>query len=193
MKLVLQNPGSKAAGYDASRTDTFVTANLSFDPAADFHEYRFDFLEDRVLFYADGILLAAMNDSTGAVPTTSGNLILSHWSNGNPQWSGGPPREDAASVVRYVKAYYNSSSETRKSDFETRCSDPGREGAVCGVPDANATFFFMYQTNMTVNQTTYGDGDGGGKGNDAAGSREKIGVTMALGVTFAAVMWVCGL
>jgi hypothetical protein len=191
VNLVLQTPKSKTVGYDAINTDSWAKLNLSFDPTADFHEYRFDFLNDRVLFYADNVLLAYMNGSAGGIPTTAGNLILSHWSNGNPGWSGGPPGEDATTVVKYVKAYYNSSSEARQKDFETRCADPGRQGAVCGVPEGNATFFFMYEGNMTVNQTTYA-GSGSGNSGGTARFRSSTASTIAFCTSLAAVMLLYG-
>ncbi|KAI4592451.1 hypothetical protein KJ359_011148 [Pestalotiopsis sp. 9143b] len=192
VNLVLQSPRSRSAGYDASGTGTFVNASLPFDPAAGFHEYRFDFLAGRVLFYADGALLAAMNDSTGAVPSAPGNLILSHWSNGNAEWSGGPPARDAVSVFRYVKAYYNSSSPARRGAAAARCADPSAPGAVCEVPEGNATFFFMYQDNMTAGQP------GADGGSDSSGSStwtrpSGIGWTGAFCLLLSAFMWICGL
>ncbi|KAK9794255.1 putative GH16 domain-containing protein [Seiridium cardinale] len=200
VNLVLQTRQSKAAGYDATKTGSWIRSNLSFDPTADFHEYRFDFLSSRVLFYADNSLLASMNASTGGVPSTSGNLVLSHWSNGNAGWSGGPPTEDATSVVRYVKAYYNSSSQVRRGDFEARCQDPTRQGAVCEVPEGNATFFFMYKNNTTVNETTYGgSGSGGGDGSENEGGigtfemRSRPGSNLGFYISLATILWLCGL
>ncbi|KAK6079999.1 Beta-glucanase 2 [Seiridium cupressi] len=200
VNFVLQTRQSKAAGYDATKTGSWTRSNLSFDPTADFHEYRFDFLRSRVLFYADNSLLASMNASTGGVPSTSGNLVLSHWSNGNAGWSGGPPTEDATSVVRYVKAYYNSSSEVRRGDFEARCQDPTRQRAVCEVPEGNATFFFMYKNNMTVNETTYGgSGSGGGDGSENEGGvgtfemRSRPGSILGFYISLGTILWLCGL
>lgn len=107
-------------------------------------------------------------DSSSAVPTEAGRLILQHWSNGNPLWSGGPPREDSALVVRYVKAYFNSSEEGRLgSDPDVQCSDgDGLEGMVCDIPEitpGNASaggWFFGEHGNMTRNQTNGGTSEG---------------------------------
>ncbi|ETS84013.1 hypothetical protein PFICI_05889 [Pestalotiopsis fici W106-1] len=190
VNLVLQSPRSRSAGYDASGTGTFINASLPFDPTADFHEYRFDFLAGRVLFYADGDLLATMDDSTGAVPKSSGNLILSHWSNGNAEWSGGPPNQDAASIVRYVKAYYNASSPARRNAAAARCVDPTASAAVCAVPEGNATFFFMYQDNMTAGQA---GADGNTDSGATAWVRRGNGSSVAFSIALLAFMWVCGL
>ncbi|KAI1772472.1 glycoside hydrolase family 16 protein [Hypoxylon cercidicola] len=159
VNLVLQSKESREAGFDASKTDGFKKINLPFDPTTEFHEYRIDFLPDRVLFYADAELLTEMN-GTG-VPSTPGNLQLSHWSNGNGGWSRGPPKEDATTTVSYVKAYFNSSLESRQQDYRIRCKDPSSPTAVCAIPDKNATFFFTDMHNMTVNQTSYHENGSG--------------------------------
>lgn len=165
VNFVLQSKEAAAAGYDAANTTGLRRVNLPFDPSTDFHEYRFDFLPDKVFFYADGNLLA---EATGSgVPTTPGHLLLSHWSNGNPGWSHGPPKVDAVTTVSYLKAYFNSSLEQRRRDFASRCKDPTKSGAVCAIPDNNATFFFSAVNNLTPNQTEYGGaGDGGGDGGE---------------------------
>lgn len=152
VNLVLQSRESALAGYDAARTGNFVRAHLPFDPTAGFHEYRIDYLPGRVAFYADGAQLADM--AGPAVPSSPGHLILQHWSNGNERWSGGPPREDAALVVRYVKAYFNSSAPQRQRDWENRCRDPAAANAVCAIREGN--WFFKDQGNMTNNQTVPG-------------------------------------
>ncbi|KAI1384677.1 glycoside hydrolase family 16 protein [Hypoxylon trugodes] len=153
VNLVLQSQESRDAGFDASKTTDFQKFNLPFDPTTDFHEYRIDFLPDRVLFYADDEMLAEMN-GTG-VPSTSGNLQVSHWSNGNSGWSQGPPKSDAVTTISYVKAYFNSSLESRQDDYKTRCKDPSAPTAICAIPEYNSTFFFSNVDNMTPNQTTY--------------------------------------
>ncbi|KAI1824824.1 glycoside hydrolase family 16 protein [Xylaria intraflava] len=168
VNLVLQSKDAATAGYNAINTPGFHRINLPFDPTTDFHEYRFDFLSDRVLFYTDGDLLSDMGGA--GVPTSAGHILLSHWSNGNPGWSHGPPTKDAVTTVSYVKAYFNSSLEQRSQDFVSRCKDPAASGAVCAIPDANATFFFSDGDNMTPNQTTYGGGGNNGKG---GGGNEK--------------------
>ncbi|GAW26343.1 putative glycoside hydrolase family 16 protein [Rosellinia necatrix] len=111
------------------------------------------------------------------VPTTAGHLLLSHWSNGNPGWSQGPPTVNAVTTVSYVKAYFNSSLEQRQQDFTARCKDPSASGAVCPIPERNATFFFSNGDNLTPNQTSYGDGDddGAGAGDDNQGDEGESG------------------
>jgi beta-glucanase (GH16 family) len=123
------------AGYDASKTGSFQRVKLDFDPTDTFHEYRFDYLPGQVLFYADSKLLTRMEG--GDMPSSGGHLILQHWSNGNPLWSGGPPKEDAIVTVSYVKAYFNSSNSERQSQLVQQCRESSEETSVCAIPNGD--------------------------------------------------------
>jgi hypothetical protein len=177
INLVLQSQ----AGYQASGTPNHVVANLPFDPREDFHEYRFDFVPGRVAFYADGTVLAVMDDPD-SVPSVSsaGHIALSQWSNGNPLWSGGPPAKDATMEVRYVKAYFNSTDGQRQRDAARRCVDPAAAGVVCEIPavtaddDSSAGFFFTGQKNMSGNQTVAPDNDVGGGDEDGGAAMASL-------------------
>ncbi|KAJ4392419.1 hypothetical protein N0V85_007069 [Neurospora sp. IMI 360204] len=161
VNLVLQSRAAAAHGYDASQTDNFIKANLPFDPTADFHEYRIDYNPREILFYADRELLAKMNGSNVPSPTSHGHLILSHWSNGNPKWSGGPPKQDAHLVIRYLKAYFNSTDPNRTQDWSGRCKDAKAQTSVCKIPVVtreNQTakdYFFSDYSDKAKNQTVY--------------------------------------
>ncbi|KAG5772350.1 hypothetical protein H9Q72_001453 [Fusarium xylarioides] len=135
INLVVQSKKSLEAGYDASKTGSFKRVELDFDPTDAFHEYRFDYLPGQVLFYADGKLLAHMKGAD--MPSSGGHLILQHWSNGNPLWSGGPPKEDATVTVSYVKAYFNSSNSERQSQLVRRCHESSEENSVCAINDSD--------------------------------------------------------
>ncbi|KAF9776500.1 hypothetical protein IL306_005314 [Fusarium sp. DS 682] len=138
INLVVQSKKSLEAGYDASKTSTFKRVNLNFDPTDTFHEYRFDYLPGQVLFYADSKLLSRMKGDD--MPSSGGHLILQHWSNGNPLWSGGPPKEDAIVTVSYVKAYFNSSNSERQSQLMQQCYESSVKSSLCAIPDVtNAT------------------------------------------------------
>lgn len=158
VNLVIQSRRSVDAGYDASKTNTYTRGNLTFDPTAGFHEYRFDYLPGQVLFYADSELIARMKGSE--IPSVGGHLILQHWSNGNAKWSGGPPVEDAALTISYVKAYFNSSDGQRHSDSTSRCHDASAEGAICDIPDviaANASTGGRFFTPTTPARKNNGE------------------------------------
>lgn len=134
VNLVIQSKDSAQRGYDASGTSLYKTVPLKFDPTAAFHEYRFDYLPGKVLFYADSELLAEMKGSQ--IPDSAGHLILQHWSNGNEKWSGGPPQEDATIIVSYVKAYFNSSDTQERVDWTGACNS--KRVDACLVPNGTA-------------------------------------------------------
>lgn len=119
INLVLQTPESASQGFNAAQTPAFKLYTLPFSPSDDYHEYRFDWSEGRVDFFADGNHLWTLNQG---VPSAPGALFLNHWSNGDPLWSGGPPKEDAVLTVSYVKAYFDSSNATRIQQWTKSCS-----------------------------------------------------------------------
>ena len=72
---------------------------LGFDPAAAFHEYRFDWYADRVEYFIDGEPAATL---TTDVPDRPSRLLLNHWSGNIPTFGGAAPTEDAVMEVDWV-------------------------------------------------------------------------------------------
>lgn len=190
VNLVLQSHQSESQGYNAAGTPDFKVYRLPFQPVEGFHEYRFDWSPDSVKFYADGKLL---NTMTKNIPKSPGHITLSHWSNGDPAWSAGPPESDAILTVQYLKGYFNSSDDARQSDWSHRCHDTSAPKATCSIPDVTSdtnsnatahTYFFSQQQNMTVNQTVSGE-----KTSAAPAVRwTQVTSTAALALTFFKVM-----
>ncbi|KAF2765799.1 concanavalin A-like lectin/glucanase [Teratosphaeria nubilosa] len=148
INLVNQSPESVASGYNAVNTSDFITWPLPFDPTADMHEYRFDWLPGRIDMFADGQWMRTFEDS---VPSSPGALHLIHWSNGDPGWSAGPPSEDAVLTVSYVHAYFNTSSQQNS----TQCSDSPAATFVCEVP-TNGTATTAISATTTTSSTSSG-------------------------------------
>ncbi|KAI7881723.1 concanavalin A-like lectin/glucanase domain-containing protein [Mucor mucedo] len=99
---------------------------LDFNPTEDFHEYRFDWLPNSVKFYIDGSFVREM---TTNVPDSPGRILLNHWTDGNPFFSGGPPTENAELRVSHLNMFFNSSEATQPpscSKSETPCSISGK-------------------------------------------------------------------
>ena len=142
--LVMQSPKSEDMGYNAQGTSTYNVAQLPFNPTTDFHEYRFDWINNKVSFYADGMWL---HDENYQYTPSNGSLFLSHWSNGNLLWSRGPPQSRAVMTISYVKAYFNSSDPSRQSQFNKECA--GHDD-ICQIPeqsvrpDVNSMTFFHH-------------------------------------------------
>ncbi|RPA76342.1 concanavalin A-like lectin/glucanase [Ascobolus immersus RN42] len=134
LNLVLHSPLSLSNGGDASTTPTFQKVEIGFNPSDTFHEYRFDWTKEYVAFFIDGKRIAVFTQKE-FIPSVPGKIILSHWSNGEPSWSAGPPAEDAKMVVSYVKAYFNSSDPDRQKKHQSRCKGADGPNTVCLIPD----------------------------------------------------------
>lgn len=167
LNLVIQSPLSAALGYNAAPTQTYTLHDLPFLPDEDYHEYRFDWTPSQISFWFDGVFLASFDQYD---PDAAGTMMLNHWSNGDPNWSGGPPATDTAITVSYVKAYFNSTNTTRNNEWMAGCGN-GWQGRICEItafpdqgisplgPNGNKTGktdFFLYQgAGAVVNQTVY--------------------------------------
>lgn len=141
---------------------------LPFLPDSDYHEYRFDWTPLTVSFWVDGVFLASFDQYD---PDAPGRLMLNHWSNGDPNWSGGPPATDSVITISHIKAYFNSSDETRNQQWNSACANAW-EGRTCMIPGfpergisplgpegnvTGQTDFFIYRgdDDDVVNQTVY--------------------------------------
>lgn len=190
--LVMQTPMAAKDGYNVAGTSTFRIQQLPFEPSDSFHEYRFDWTNDRVVFYADGNRISSM---TWTYPEEPGQLAVNHWSNGNALWSKGPPNEAAVTTIEWVKAYYNSSNTDKDAEHAIRC--PGLESSqICVVPDFSSSHpvDVFYQNRTMCGES---DVDGGSpskveKTADAASSKTSMTTTqrtMPLSRALASIEW----
>jgi beta-glucanase (GH16 family) len=93
-----------------------------------FGEHRFDWLTGATNYYYNSALKATI---TKNVPTQGSEIILNVWSNGDPEFSKGPPTSNAIATVQYIKLYFNSTGLT-ESQFNSACSAAGNV-AKCSV------------------------------------------------------------
>jgi hypothetical protein len=151
--LVVQDVESR----DERKPGSYIKADLPFNPTKDFHEYRFDFVGDKVYFYADGKQLGKI-EKVG-LHTPSAHLVLQHWSNGNDNWSGGPPVKDTSIMVRYVKAYYNTTEPMNNDAYKTCVAGVGDGSKQCRIPEIGInksaeSFYFSNANNTTFSNDT---------------------------------------
>jgi hypothetical protein len=102
----------------------YKLVKLAFDPAADFHEYRFDWHPGSVDYFVDGKPAGSL---TKQVPDQEAAMMLNHWSGNIPGWGGPAPLEDMYMDVDWV-AY--------SSEFPTALTLPARRRAAVarGMP-----------------------------------------------------------
>lgn len=148
VNLVMQTPESVVQGYDASGTPAFKVLALPFRPDERVHEYRFDWAPGSVEFYVDGIWVYEMTEN---IPVDAGPIFINHWSNGDPLWSAGPPGEDTAMTVTYVKSYFNTTNTARNDAYRQRCPT-WNATQVCEIPTQTvAPDFSGPDGNLTAN------------------------------------------
>lgn len=172
VNFVVQNTTSPLAlngsGPQSSNTEYHMVKQPNGEVGAQYREYRFDWLPDRIDYYVDGWRAYSFDEN---VPSTPGAVHFSHWSNGSPGWTHGPPEEDAVMTVAYVKAYFNTTSPAPLSNHD--CSSSywrGADEGLCQIPDqysslwpggpsGNETgfsFFFSRQNDIDRNMTSSG-------------------------------------
>ncbi|KAF3923332.1 Beta-glucanase [Orbilia brochopaga] len=174
VNLVLHTP--VGGTNEEALPGTYQVGNLPYDTSGDVHELRFDWTPNAITWYQDGRQLWTITNST-LFPREPGHVVVTHWSNGNPLWSGGPPEGNSALLLTYVKAYFNSSSPQRQNDYVRRCTvaktssinTSGEKDRVCEIPSTvgpprydgvsvdQLPYFFSNDIarNATFNQTVY--------------------------------------
>ncbi|KAK6359688.1 hypothetical protein TWF696_000830 [Orbilia brochopaga] len=183
---------------------TYEVASLPYDTSDDIHELRFDWTPTAITWYQDGRQLWAITNTT-LFPREPGHVVVTHWSNGNPLWSGGPPEGNSALLLTYVKAYFNSSDPQRQSDYARRCaaargsvggSGSGEADRVCEIPSPvgpprydgvsadQLPYFFSNDVarNATYNQTVYNAT--GKSGGVRAAEGEAVGMLQCLTIMY---------
>ena len=76
---------------------------LEFDPSADFHEWGFDILPDRVVWHVDGKVLHTWNYTKEHRIDPEYEFFFNSWT--RVKWLKGPPEKDGQYLVDWVKFY----------------------------------------------------------------------------------------
>ncbi|KAI7879071.1 concanavalin A-like lectin/glucanase [Lichtheimia hyalospora FSU 10163] len=110
--------------------------HLGYDPTAEFHEYRFDWLPDLAIFYIDGVEAQRL---TTNIPKRPSRFMFNHWSDGNPKFSMGPPKETAKMEIMNITAFFNHSRLDSANGISTivpaTCKKTQQACSVRGVAD----------------------------------------------------------
>lgn len=70
---------------------------------------------------------------TTNVPNSPGRVILNHWTDGNPNFSGGPPGQNSVLLVSHLDLFFNSSESESPPPCQkskTPCKVSGKEANV---------------------------------------------------------------
>jgi beta-glucanase (GH16 family) len=85
--------------HDAYSVDYFIY-KMSFDPTQSFHEYRFDWYKDSVVYFVDS---QRIYKQIKKVPDDSCSIILNHWSKNITAWGGLAPTTDTDMFIDYME------------------------------------------------------------------------------------------
>lgn len=88
--------------------ETHETKPAPQTATSEFHEYRVDWTPGVVEFYTDGVLKDTFTNNT---PYEAGTWLWNVWTNGDQQWSVGPPKEDAVFEISEIVMFYNTTSD----------------------------------------------------------------------------------
>ncbi|GAM86706.1 hypothetical protein ANO11243_047250 [Dothideomycetidae sp. 11243] len=92
------HPGAKATTYQVPPPKNYTDG---------YHEYRIDWLPGSTRFYLDGVLRNAFTQNVASKPSS---FVINNWSNGDKEWSAGPPRQLSDLRIRSIVGYFNRTS-----------------------------------------------------------------------------------
>lgn len=100
--------GSRAMQYTNQAVSggkaTMVYGPAPADATFAVHAYRTDWTEHSVNYFLDGVLQHTM---TTNVPSEAGSWVWNNWNNGDPDWTGPPPKTDAVFKIKKIVMHYN--------------------------------------------------------------------------------------
>lgn len=102
IEFLTNNP--KTAYFTLHHITTNVdhtTRPVAFDPSAAFHQYRFDWHPDSVVYFIDNQRVAVLKKS---VPDRPALFMINHWSGNIDGWGGKAPTEDVFMDVDWAYA-----------------------------------------------------------------------------------------
>ena len=110
-----QPPGSSPplqyTNQPGTTDQSYTTVPSPLDVNTTPHEYRTDWLPDATKFFTDGVMNAELTDF---VPSDAGQWVWNNWSNGDKDWSVGPPVKgggDSVMKIQRVEMYFNVSGD----------------------------------------------------------------------------------
>lgn len=110
-----------------------------------FLDYRIDWTEEAVEWYAGGQRLRTAFSENSSVPVKPLSFYVKHWSNGNENWMEGPPEEDTSGSVGWVRAFFNSSIN-EASSLPSNC----RAAQRCSTEDWSLRVTTDYTERQTL-------------------------------------------
>jgi beta-glucanase (GH16 family) len=130
---------------------------IRFDPTADFHEYRFDWYSNKVVYFIDGKSFDSLNVK---VPDAACTIMLNLWSANIDEWGGPAPTKDTYMYIDYMHYYSDYSTRSLlppnhqnkiQSDFRIVGNDFGKKTAFLQNGLQNTVLFRFNGQKVTMN------------------------------------------
>ncbi|KAI9286448.1 concanavalin A-like lectin/glucanase domain-containing protein [Umbelopsis sp. AD052] len=112
------HPGLTDAQSGRASALTHTNYMLNYTPSEEYHEYRFDWIPGLAIFYVDG---KEANRLYTNIPTVPGRILVNHWTDGNANFSQGPPKQNAFMEVQNITLFFNVSTSTNSSANNMAC------------------------------------------------------------------------
>ncbi|KAJ2955474.1 hypothetical protein NQZ79_g8530 [Umbelopsis isabellina] len=103
------HPGIVDPSSGRASSLTHTNYMMAYPPSQEFHEYRFDWMPNQAIFYIDG---QQVNNLYTNIPSTPGRIMLNHWTDGNKNFSEGPPAQNAVMEIKNMTLFFNATTET---------------------------------------------------------------------------------
>ncbi|WPG99057.1 Hypothetical protein R9X50_00186200 [Acrodontium crateriforme] len=121
-----------------------------------FTEYRMDWNEQLLLWYANGVQAHNSTTSNASLVDVPASFYLKHWSNGDPNWMQGPPTNDTSAAIGWVRMFFNSSITESSQSGSLNCD----AAQLCSTEDTTLRVSTSYTKDSTTrptisNGTTY--------------------------------------
>lgn len=118
-------PGTVDGNVDPDAAVTVVIDGADFTA---FGEHRIDWLTTSTKYYYNSVLEGTIAKN---VPTVGSEVVVNVWSNGDPEFSKGPPTANAIATIQYLELYFNSTTLSQ-AEFDSACSAAGNV-AQCSI------------------------------------------------------------
>lgn len=116
-----------ATGTDADPVSMPISSLLGASSDG-FLEHRFEWTPDTLIYGNNNTNLSASNlvvnrDDSHTIPSVAVPISFSHWSDGDPTASEGPPLiRSKLARIGYTRFFFNSTLASRQEEFESQCA-----------------------------------------------------------------------
>ena len=116
--------------------------------AWDFVEYRMDWTDYNVAFWAGTDRTRSVGPKNRTLPVVPQPLYLSHWSTGDSSYMQGPPVNRSVANVAWIRTFFNSSLMTAQEHrkFDNRC----QQWLACSMDDSTLRGSTRYVSAATI-------------------------------------------